>query len=143
MNTLFNLKTSKKKKMNNISYKKILIIASTILLIMAGCFEAVKISDYLNESDMFYLIILSPSIGYILIGTGLGVLMCSITDYKISGRNYIALMIVLLLLSLMPVFYYFTLIPRLMWESSYVFQIAFGMNLVLGIVSKHKKKLKQ
>ena len=142
MNTLFNLKTSKKKKMNNISYKKILIIASTILLIMAGCFEAVKISDYLNESDMFYLIILSPSIGYILIGIGLGVLMCSITDYKISGRNYIALMIVLLLLSLMPVFYYFTLIPRLMWESSYVFQIAFGMNLVLGIVSKHKK-LKQ
>lgn len=142
MNTLFNLKTSKKKKMNNISYKKILIIASTILLIMVGCFEAVKISDYLNESDMFYLIILSPSIGYILIGTGLGVLMCSITDYKISGRNYIALMIVLLLLSLMPVFYYFTLIPRLMWESSYVFQIAFGMNLVLGIVSKHKK-LKQ
>lgn len=128
--------------MNNISYKKILIIASTILLIMVGCFEAVKISDYLNESDMFYLIILSPSIGYILIGTGLGVLMCSITDYKISGRNYIALMIVLLLLSLMPVLYYFTLIPRLMWESSYVFQIAFGMNLVLGIVSKHKK-LKQ
>lgn len=142
MNTLFNLKTSKKKKMNNISYKRILIIASTILLIMAGCFEAVKISDYLNESDMFYLIILSPSIGYILIGIGLGVLMCSITDYKISGRNYIALMIVLLLLSLMPVFYYFTLIPRLMWESSYVFQIAFGMNLVLGIVSKYKK-LKQ
>ena len=125
--------------MNNLSYKRILIIASTILLIMIGCFEAVKIKDYLNESDMFYLIILSPSIGYVLIGIGLGVLMCSIIKYTISGTKYIVFMTILLLLSLMPVFYYFTLIPRLMWESSYVFQIAFGMNLVMGIVSKYKK----
>lgn len=130
----------KVRQMNKNACVKLIVIAVMIPVIMIGCFEAVKIGDYLNESSMFYLMISAPSIGYILIGAGLGVLMSAITDYTITGKSYLILMIVLLLLSLMPLFYYITLIPRLMWESSYVFQIAFGMNLVMGIVSYVKKR---
>lgn len=61
-----------------------------------------------------------------------------IPEYRISGAAYIVLIVVLLLLSLMSLFYYITLIPRLMWESSYVFQIALGMNLTLGLINKIK-----
>lgn len=117
-----------------------ILFLAVILVIMMGCFEAVKIKDSLNESDMFYLAQIAPSLGYLLIGASLGVMMCTITEYRISGAAYIVLIVVLLLLSLMPLFYYITLIPRLMWESSYVFQIALGMNLTLGLINKIKSE---
>lgn len=59
-----------------------ILFLAVILVIMAGCFEAVKIKAALNESDMFYLTQIASSLGYLLIGASLGVMMCTITEYR-------------------------------------------------------------